>query len=682
MPPLHDAGFIALQEALAGEYSLDRELGRGGMGIVYLAREVRLARPVAIKVLPPDLAADPAIRDAFLSESQLVARLTHPNIVPVHAAGERGGFVFIAMAFVEGTTLGERIRSRGPLLPGQAARVLREVAWALAYAHGAGIVHRDVSAENILLERGTERAIVTDFGIAGAMRTSALTDDGNVVGNAHYVSPEHIAGQPVEAPGDLYSLGVTGYYALTGRLPFDGETTAEVIRKHLTETAPSITSVAPSVPPRLASAVERCLHKEPFRRYRNAESFAEAIDLAFEHAREIPAPLRVFLNKADQETPALFAFFGLGAMPGIALAFATSRWEMFFAPFLPVVLLGFQPGLFRLRRLLADGYVVDDIHAAKRERLLARSEEIEYERRQSSPKVRQVMRILLGASLGAAGVGLGIALNASRLESAHLLGRGELQATQEQLVMLFFPALCGATIGGVALGGEFVRLRLAGRLAAASIAFWKGKWGARLAKVASFGLKPPARPALGMPMLTEVALGRATDHLFDALPKATRRELAGLPAIVRRLESDAGTLRVTISKLDDQLAAFEFGTGAIDDAERSTVAVSLRATRTTAADRLSATVTALEGIRLDLLRLQMGTAGVESVTASLQVATAMADRIAETADAQQQVELLLRRVESDPVGPKNSAGDVAHDAEAEAIDDEDTPVGGVPAAHG
>ena len=227
-----------------------------------------------------------------------------------------------------------------------------------------------------------------------------------------------------------------------------------------------------------------------------------------------------------------------------------------------------------------------------------------------------------------------------------------------------------------------MRLRLAGRLAAASIAFWKGKWGARLAKVASIGLKPPARPALGMPMLTEVALGRATDHLFDALPKATRRELAGLPAIVRRLESDAGTLRVTISRLDDQLAAFEFGTGAIDDAERSTVAVSLRATRTTAADRLSATVTALEGIRLDLLRLQMGTAGVESVTASLQVATAMADRIAETADAQQQVELLLRRVERDPAGAMNSAGDVVHDTAADATDENDTPVGGVAAAHG
>src|SRR4051812_35380945 len=244
MPHDLDADFIALQTALAGEYSLDREVGRGGMGIVYLAREVRLARPVAIKVLPRALAERADLRESFLRESRTVAGLNHPNIVPVYAAGERDGFVYIAMAFVDGSTLGERIRTRGPLLPGQAARVLREVAWALAYAHGARIVHRDVSAENILLERGSERAIVTDFGIASAMQTAALDATGHVMGNAHYVSPEQAAGEPVDARSDLYSLGITGYYALTGRLPFDGETSAEVVAQHLNTVPASITSVA------------------------------------------------------------------------------------------------------------------------------------------------------------------------------------------------------------------------------------------------------------------------------------------------------------------------------------------------------------------------------------------------------------------------------------------------------
>src|SRR5256885_4300126 len=152
-----DADFIALQAALAGEYSLDQELGRGGMGIVYLAREVRLARPVAIKVLPPALAARPELRDAFLGEGQMAARLTHPNIVPVYAAGERGGFVYIVMAYVEGITLGDRIRTRGPLLPGQAARMLREVSWALAYAHAAGIGSSHRNAPHSLRRRRNYR---------------------------------------------------------------------------------------------------------------------------------------------------------------------------------------------------------------------------------------------------------------------------------------------------------------------------------------------------------------------------------------------------------------------------------------------------------------------------------------------------------------------------------------------
>src|SRR3954471_3477961 len=247
-----ETAFIALQAALAGEYSLDRELGRGGMGVVYLAREVRLARPVAIKVLPPELARRAELRDAFLHEAQTAARLTHPNIVPVYAAGERGGYAYIVMAYVDGITLGERIRTRGPLLPGQAARLLREVAWALAYAHGAGIVHRDVSAENIVLERGTDRAIVMDFGIATAMMTAALTEDGRVMGNAHYVSPEQAVGEPLDARSDLYSLGVCGFLALTGRLPFDGATPEELVAQHLTAPAPSIARVTRSVPPRLA----------------------------------------------------------------------------------------------------------------------------------------------------------------------------------------------------------------------------------------------------------------------------------------------------------------------------------------------------------------------------------------------------------------------------------------------
>src|SRR6185503_19684158 len=136
------------------------------MGVVYLAREVRLDRPVAIKLLPPDLAAHPTLRDRFLREARTAARLSHPYIVPIHSVDEIDGFVFYTMAYVEGQTLAQRVAERGPMASQDVTRILREVAWALAYAHAQGVVHRDIKPANILLERGTSRAMVTDFGIA------------------------------------------------------------------------------------------------------------------------------------------------------------------------------------------------------------------------------------------------------------------------------------------------------------------------------------------------------------------------------------------------------------------------------------------------------------------------------------------------------------------------------------
>lgn len=298
----------SLGAALATQYELVRELGRGGMGVVYLAREVSLDREVAIKVLPPDLARDPVLRQRFLREARTAAQLSHPNIVPIHRADEAAGHPFFAMGYVEGESLAERVRARGPLAAGDAVRILREVAWALAYAHARGVVHRDVKAENILLDRATGRAVVTDFGIARDARTAtSLTETGMVMGSVHYMSPEQVAGEAVDGRSDLYSLGVVGFLVLAGRLPFDDAAATRVLVRHATEAAPELRSVAPDVPPRLAQVIQRCLAKDPGERYPTGEALAEALEQALDRGTTPPAGLTADAVVTEQAAAAIWA---------------------------------------------------------------------------------------------------------------------------------------------------------------------------------------------------------------------------------------------------------------------------------------------------------------------------------------------------------------------------------------
>ena len=216
-----DTEFLPLQDALAGEYSFERELGRGGMGVVYLARDVQLDRPVAIKVLPAALAARDDVKARFLREARTAASLSHPNIVPIHRVGELAGVPFFVMTFVDGPTLGERLRERGPVSASVMAQILRDVAQALGYAHSRGVVHRDIKPDNILLDTATGRAVVTDFGIAAIKGDSG---EGPVSGTLGFISPEQLAGVSADGRSDLYSLGVVAHLALNGTMPDEGST--------------------------------------------------------------------------------------------------------------------------------------------------------------------------------------------------------------------------------------------------------------------------------------------------------------------------------------------------------------------------------------------------------------------------------------------------------------------------
>ncbi len=280
----------ALEPLLAGSYTIERELGRGGMGVVYLARELRLDRTVAVKVLPPHLTGDSNIRERFLREARTAAQLSHPNIVPIYRAEEANCCAYFVMAFIEGENLAERVRDRGPLPVAEVVRLLREAAWALAYAHLRGVVHRDIKAANIMVERGSGRAVVTDFGIARDASASSLTQAGEVVGTVHYMSPEQANGEPLDGRSDLYSLGVVGYYALSGRLPFEGENPAAVLLAVASRPAPSLAAVAPALPGPIIEVIDRCLRKDRADRYPTGEALAEALEAALEQSGPIAAP--------------------------------------------------------------------------------------------------------------------------------------------------------------------------------------------------------------------------------------------------------------------------------------------------------------------------------------------------------------------------------------------------------
>jgi serine/threonine-protein kinase len=265
-------------EAVASRYAIKRLIGRGGMGIVYLARDRRLERLVAIKTLPPQLAADESVKQRFLREIRTAGAMSHPNVVPIHGADEIDGHVFFVMGFVDGESLAAMIRGLGRIEPMDTARILRDVSAALTHAHARGIIHRDIKAENILVERVTGKAMVTDFGIARLAEAGPLTATGQLLGTVYYVSPEQVAGEKIDARSDIYSLGVAGFFALTGTFPFDAELASAVLVAHVNRPAPPVRTLAPSAPPALAAIIDRCLAKIPGKRFESAEQLTSALE--------------------------------------------------------------------------------------------------------------------------------------------------------------------------------------------------------------------------------------------------------------------------------------------------------------------------------------------------------------------------------------------------------------------
>ncbi|MEZ4588910.1 MAG: serine/threonine-protein kinase [Gemmatimonadales bacterium] len=619
------AEFLELQTALAGEYSLQRELGRGGMGVVYLARDVQLDRDVAIKVLPDGLALDPTARERFLREARLAAGLSHPHIVPIHRVSEAAGFVFFVMSYVEGETLGERLRTGGPLPPSDATRVLREVAWALAYAHGRGVVHRDVKPDNILLEAGTGRALVTDFGIAHGGVSTASSDEGGIAGTAQFMSPEQAGGEPVDGRSDLYSLGVVGYLVSSGRLPFESSTGPALLLRQATEAPPEVARVAPGLPAALAAAIDRCLARDPDERFPDGEALAAALAPPADARPALPPTLRAWLSARNPMLAPYFAWSGVLGTLTLAnlVAWVTGNRpdgpaDILFlaavtaAPLLPI--LGFH--LHQARRQFRMGHTLADLREALE---VARREREETDAVGGGERESVLHRMLRLATAGAA-TWLAVTFALLLMGVVHERELGPAFIVAPVLTALSLVAISNA------LDVQFVP--------AALRRWWQGGirdrlWNGRLRRWLARLLGAPERSRVegaGAFRATEAALGLAAADLFAALPEAYREQLAELPATVAALEARAAEARAEV----ERLAALA--------AEGPTGRETLAAARKAAASRLGESVAALEAIRLDLLRLHANAADLAPLTTLIDAARRIGEDAGRLAEARREVE--------------------------------------------
>jgi eukaryotic-like serine/threonine-protein kinase len=632
-----DALFVAFQQIVIGRYSLERELGRGGMGVVYLAREVRLDRLVAIKLLPPELADRPELRDRFLREARTAARLSHPYIVPIHAVDEIDGFVFIVMAYVDGGTLAQRVASRGPLPAGDVTRIMREVAWALAYAHAQGVIHRDIKPANILLEQGTGRAMVADFGIARVADVSGDTVAGMVVGTPEYMSPEQATAEELDGRSDLYSLGVVAYYALTGQLPFTAPSAQAVLAQHLTKAPTPSASVARGAPRALTQAIDRCLEKNAAARFDNGEALADALERGVEKTAEIPVPIRVFLDRRRMAMLGVPAGVTVAATSGVVASLIQhgASWAV---PVVGVGAVAIAVGVplavlvRRLRRVLRLGYGLDDIKAGLRRTFERRREEFQYEFGMEPTKREKAFR-----AVGIAGFAVGaVSIGAMAIVGAPVA---------PALAPVAFLSIYAGAITTV-FSRKWRRLRVANESLWSR--FWSGTTAKRLVRIASIRLGDRAVPA---DRPTELAIAMSAEALFGTLPKALRESLGDVPSVLHELEAHARVARARIEEMDAAIAEAQRGKGSGRVASatlQDTLVADLTLARERAEVRLGELVTSLETLRLDLLRLRADGGSLDGITRDVAAAKAFGEQADRLLASGREVEDALRMPRETP----------------------------------
>jgi predicted Ser/Thr protein kinase len=606
--------FLDLQEIVAGRYSLEREIGRGGMGVVFLARDVALERPVAMKLLPRHLAQDPALRERFLREARTAAQLMHPNIVPIHAVETHDDIVFFVMAFVEGETLAERVQRKGVLSGHDAARLMQEVAWALGYAHGRGVIHRDIKPDNILIEHASGRAMVADFGIARVAARDTLSTDGSFVGTVQYMSPEQAGSEPLDARSDIYSLGATTYFALTGSSPVEAPSMPAMITRLMTEEPVAVASLRTDVSTALSGVVTRALAKNRAERFETADGLAMALQQSSGDSYEIRPEVRTLLREVTSGKAVLVVSLVLVLSGMIAL----STGAVIVAGV--VSLLGLAGlGIFAsavggaILQLRRDRVPWSDVERGI-SREVADLEAQTLRMLETKRSLRQIYT-MMGALLTGVG-GFGAFVGFAILGIANIL-RHPFDLDVRMTAASIFSGILGVVLLRAGLSKKPLPKWLAGGQrregSVDDVSFRLIRQLMRLGPLSRFyarGLAPSAKPtASALP--TATLLLQRVEELVAQLPDALRTRLGDVVPAAAALERAIAALRTRLEQIDRSLAELPVASPARNE---------FTAARERTAARFAECIGALERVRTDLLRLGAGLIAADGITAELEKA--------------------------------------------------------------
>ena len=473
-----------------------------------------------------------------------------------------------------------------------------------------------------------------------------MTGAGEVLGTAEFMSPEQASGDEVDARSDIYSLGVLGFYALTGRFPFEGSSAMAVLAQHLTKPAPPVASVAPEVPAQLARAIDRCLRKPPEDRFADGAALAEAIGKGTSVERELPIPVRVYLQKMRELTssvPAIillwlmvpFALLGgwylvmneifpLAFVLGLEAAFATLLLGGTFAPIVALAR--------HTRRLLLAGFGVEDVRLALKQDVDRRTEEIRFEYGKEVTIVDRVLRILTWGSLSVGAV-------SGFVFTALLVAFPALVNDWDILAPLAFLSLDATAF--LAIAGAVRNKRRRDTVGEGWLSVLRSRVGKWLFKLGGLGLGRQALTGGAAHRPTEMAISIAADRLFESLSKTMKRELHDLPETIEKLQSDAQNMRQQVDELSTLIAEIGNDPGRVGAEDRDVLRADLETTREEAQSRMTEAVSALEKIRLGLLRMHAGDGGVESVTVHLGAAREVSEAIGRLISGQTEVARLL-----------------------------------------